>query len=90
MGELNLLPAHFWTLTPGEYNVYRLGYYRRQRANLEREARWVVMLVNAMGRSQKRLRVEDIIGMSPERKEELVNERDRARAVRSRPPDPDE
>lgn len=81
-GELNLLPDQFWSLTPAQFNALADGYYRRQRAQMERDANWVCVLVNHFpmrGRGSKTLRVEQLIGMSPDKLSAIEKKRLAAR-----------
>ena len=69
-------------MTPGEFNQRLNGWRRRKRAELEREAHWVTVLVNhypMRGRTAKSLRVEQLIGMNPEQLEAMKRKRDAAR-----------
>jgi hypothetical protein len=81
--QLELTPVQFWAMTPLEYNHLREGYYRRSRRRLEDVAGWVCVLVNHFpmrGKNAKTLRVEQLIGYSPEQQQELDQARLKARA----------
>lgn len=81
-GSLELKPWEFWELTLAEFDELRYGYYRRRRQDLEQQATWVTVLVNSYpmrGKNAKSLRVEQLIGQSPEQVAAMVRERERKR-----------
>lgn len=90
--ELALKPWEFWDLTPAEFDNLRNGFYRRRRRMLEDEATWITVLVNhypMRGKNAKALRVEQLIGHSPEKLEQLRAQR-RRRIVIAGEPEPQE
>ncbi len=65
-------------MTPHEYNMLRAAFYRRRRRQKEDAATWVTVLVNHFpmrGKNAKTLRVEQLIGYSPEQLKEIERKR---------------
>lgn len=80
--ELELKPWEFGSLTPREFGLLRIGFYRRRRRRLEDEARWIATLVNhypMRGKNAKTLREEQLIGYSEEQIAELDKKRNALR-----------
>jgi hypothetical protein len=77
-----LTPAEFWDLTVAEFEELRDGFYRRRRRELEMQATWVCVLVNSYpmrGKNAKTLKVEQLIGQSPDKVAKMIRERDAKR-----------
>jgi hypothetical protein len=85
--ELGLREHEFWDMTILEFENLRAGFYRRRRRELELQATWITVLVNAYpmrGKNAKTLRVEQLIGESPDKMAKMIRERDRIRRKRQR------
>lgn len=69
-------------MTPAEFNERKEGFFRQRRRDIELQAGWVCTIVNFMpmrGKNAKSLRVEQLIGYSPEQIVALEKERKRKR-----------
>lgn len=51
--------------------MLREEYYKERRRELEREAHWVCVLVNSIGKRKHTMKVHDLIGHSPEQVEAM-------------------
>lgn len=84
--QLELTPEEFWALTPGHFNHLARAYYRRVRRQRERMAWALCILVNhypMRGKNAKTLRVEQLIGHSPEQMAALEKKLKEARSKRT-------
>ena len=87
--QLQLKPEEFWSLTPGKFNEMVLAYYMRRRSEREVTATWICVLVNHFpmrGKNAKSLRVEQLIGYSPEQMKDIRDRQEQLAAERRKKP----
>jgi len=71
-------------MTPAEFNDLKEGYFKQRRRDLEIQAGWVATIINFMpmrGKNAKSIRIEQLIGYSPEQVTALEREHKRKRKL---------